>query len=215
MKGTDKHGASGAAWASVSLRAMGGVRVQIPADVLRRQRDFVHALEQMRPLATHPHDVRQAARLLQQTTARARGLRLETAERQVRLGLQMEDVLRGPNAPGKVKELIVANDYRRLHWGEATGMVNPPRHVPNNVVDVHVSPDAGRRRDLLYRIRAKAGNHVLREGTQVKTGSPHYVATGAEKTATRPGYGRTISTDARFVNPDGSPRVDPEAFSAR
>ena len=50
-------------------------------------------------------------------------------------------------------------------------------------------------------------------GGQVKTGGSQYIADSLAEMASKPGYGRTGYVDARFVNPDGTPRVAPDAFT--
>ena len=48
---------------------------------------------------------------------------------------------------------------------------------------------------------------------QVKTGSAQYIADDLARMAETPGAGKIGYVDSRFVNPDGSPRVAPNAFT--
>lgn len=176
--------------------------------------DFAEALYQTQPLVPGAgRGTAQAAEMVAQSTARARGLLPETAYRMVTSPRDLLSFVTGPHPSGKTAEIVVAAEFRDLHAGVDTGMHNGPRNVPSSVVDVRLSPDAASRRDLLFQVRTRGGVLTV-AGGQVKTGTGQYVSESLVKMTQTPGYGRTGYVDARFVNLDGTPRIAPDAFTA-
>lgn len=175
--------------------------------------DFGEAVYQTQPLVKGAGRVAlRAAEFLTQSTARTHGLRAETAYRLVTSEQDLLSFVSGPHPTGKAAEIVVACDFRQLHAESDPGMLNSPVRIAGNVRDVRLSPDAASRRDLIFLVRA--GNGLLAVGGgQVKTGSGRYVSESLVKMAQTPGYGRTGYVDARYVKPDGSPRVAPDAFT--
>lgn len=176
--------------------------------------DFAEAVYQTQPLASGTGRAAfRAAEVVSQGTARARGLLPETAFRLVTSPRELLSFIVGPHPAGKAAEIIVASDFRELHAGGDPGMRNAPKSIAANVHDVRLSPDAASRRDLLFQVRMRDGLLTV-PGGQVKTGSGQYVSESLARMAQTPGYGRTGYVDARFVNPDGTPRIAPNAFTA-
>ena len=183
-------------------------------DVLDQRRLFDEANRQTRPIADPGmRDAGQAARVVQEGTARPQGLHPETCRRLVTEGTDLEGLLSGPNPEGKAAEVVAASDYRDLHDGRDPGMVNPPKRLASNCEDVRLNPDNAGRKDLLFRFRTKDGTLISVPNGQVKTGSARYVADDLVRMAETPGAGKIGYVDSRFVNPDGSPRVAPDAFT--
>lgn len=210
--------AAGAAGAVAAARVALSGRVEADAtvapDVLDQGRVFFEALRQTRPIAAPgTREAGQAARAVRADTARPRGLRPETARRLVTEGRALDQLLSGANPVGKAAEVVVASDYRGLHAGRDPGMVNPPSRIAPNVDDVRLSPDPVSRRDLMFRFRTRNGMLLSAPSGQVKTGSARYVSEDLVKMAGTAGYGKVGYVDARFVHPDGSPRVAPDAFT--
>ena len=184
-------------------------------DVLDQGRLFHEAIRQTRPIAAPgTRDAGQAAKTVQEGTARRPpGLHRETCRRLVTEGTYLERLLSGANPEGKAAEVVAASDYRDLHDGRAPGMVNPPKRLASNCEDVRLNPDNAGRKDLLFRFRTKDGTLISVPNGQVKTGSARYVADDLVGMAETPGAGKIGYVDSRFVNPDGSPRVAPDAFT--
>ena len=182
-------------------------------DVLEQGRLFGEAIRQTRPIAAPgTRDAGQAAKAVQEGTARRHGLHPETCRRLVTDGTGLEGLLSGANPEGKAAEVVAALDYRDLHAGRDPGMVNP-KQPASNCEDVRLNPDNAARKDLLFRFRTRNGMLISRPNGQVKTGSGRYVADNLVRMAETPGAGKTGYVDARFVNRDGSPRVAPDAFT--
>ena len=182
-------------------------------DVLDQGRLFDEAIRQTRPIAAPgTRDAEQAAKAVQEGTARPHGLHPETCRRLVTEGTDLEGLLSGANPEGKAAEVVAALDYRDLHDGRDPGMVNPKQPAPN-CEDVRLNPDNAGRKDLLFRFRTKDGTLISVPNGQVKTGSARYVADDLVRMAETPGAGKVGYVDSRFVNPDGSPRVAPDAFT--
>lgn len=206
--------AAGAAAARVALSGRVEANATVSPDVLAQGRVFSEALRQTRPIAAPgTPEAGQAARAVRADTARPRGLRPETARQLVTEGRTLDQLLSGANPVGKAAEVVVASDFRDLHAGRDPGMVNPPPRVARNVEDVRLSPDTASRRDLIFRFRTRNGMLLSDPSGQVKTGSAQYVSEDLVKMAGTAGYGKVGYVDARFVNPDGSPRVAPDAFT--
>lgn len=178
-------------------------------------RAFAEALRQTEPLAAPgTRAAGQAARAIREGTARPSGLRPETARRLATEAGSLDTLFAGANPRGKAAEAIAALDYRDLHAGRDTGMVNAPGRLAPNLHDVRLSPDPAARRDLLFRFRTRDGMLVAKPNGQVKVGSARYVADELTAMASSPGYGKVGYVDSRFVNPDGSPRVAADSFTA-
>jgi hypothetical protein len=175
---------------------------------------FAEAVRQTKPLATSgSREAAQAARAVREGTARPNGLKPDTCERIVTNGRDLRSFISGANVHGKVAEIVVASDYRDLHSGRSPGITNPPKNVALNVHDIRLSPDHASRQDLVFQFHTKDGMLITRPNGQVKTGSGQYIADKLVEMAETPGYGRIGYIDSRFVNPDGTPRVAPDAFS--
>ena len=91
--------------------------------------------------------------------------------------------------------------------------MNSPKTVSTNVKDIRLAPDSGSRKDLLFAFEADDGRIIWKHNGQVKTGGSQYVAKTLVEMANTPGCGKVAYVDARYVNPDGSPRVGPDAFT--
>ena len=211
-----KANAAAAASSAAGVASPVGVtsRPVTSPDVLEQGRLFGEAIHQTRPIAAPgTRDAGQAAKAVQEGTARRHGLRPETCRRLVTEGADLEGFLSGPNPEGKAAEVVAALDCRDLHAGRDPGMVNPPGRPAPNFEDVRLNPDNAARKDLLFRFRTRDGMLISRPNGQVKTGSARYVADDLVKMAETPGAGKTGYVDARFVNRDGSPRVAPDAFT--
>ena len=205
--------AAGSAVGVVSPTNVAARPVTAP-DVLDQGRLFHDALRQTRPIAPPgTRDAEQAAKAVQEGTARPHGLRPETCRRLVTEGADLERLFSGRNPEGKTAEVAAALDYRDLHDGRDPGMVNPPKRPARHCADVRLNPDNAGRKDLLFRFRNKDGMLVSVPNGQVKTGAAQYVADDLVRMAGTPDAGRTGYVDSRFVNPDGTPRVAPDAFT--
>lgn len=182
--------------------------------VLDQGRVFAEALVQTEPLARDgSREAAQTARFLRRTTARPSGLAESTSREQVVTRRSLQALVRGANGAGKAKEIVVASDYADLHRGKAVAIVNAPDRVAPNVERVRLSPDTACKRDILLQVRTGNGALLTVPGGQVKTGSGRYVANSLVEMTTKSGYGRTGYVDARFVNPDGSPRIALDGFT--
>ena len=208
--GAVRVGPVGAGAASLSAKAARPVADPAAPD---RARAFAEALRQLEPLAVAgTRAAGRTARILRDGTARPRGLRPETARRLATGGEDLDRFFAGANPRGKAAEVIAALDYRDMHRGRDTAMVNPPERLAPNFHDVRLSPDGASRKDFLFRFRTREGMLVARPNGQAKTGSAKYVADELTAMASSPGYGKVGYVDARFVNADGSPRVAADAF---
>ena len=182
--------------------------------VLRQQRDFSEALRQTKPLAVPgTREAGQAAETIGKGSAHPKGLQPDTAKRLATNGKSLNELASGANPQGKAAEVVVAADYLDLHAGLDPAVTNPPKHLAPNLDDIRVSPDNTSRKDMLFQFRTKEGLLVTRPNGQVKTGAAKYIADELATMAKTPGYGKVAYVDARFVNPDGSPRVAPDAFT--
>jgi hypothetical protein len=209
---------SGTAASAVATSPITRVNVRPKAvtdgSVIARQRAFEEAVRQSQPIASAgTREAGQASKFVRETTALPRGLRPSTSNAHVTRHGKLADFVSGANPTGKTKEVIAALDYQDLHGGRDVGMVNPPGHVAPNVESVRLSPDPSSRRDLLFQVRTREGMLLTVPGGQVKSGSAQYVADALVEMAGKPGYGRTGYVDARFVNPDGTPRIAPDGFT--
>lgn len=183
---------AGAAEGAVSQASASVKPVTDPA-VLDRGHVFAEVLRQTKPLAkAGTPRAEQAAKAIFEGTARRHGLRPETAQRLATGRRNLSELTSGPNPQGKAAEFVAASD------------------LPG---DVRVSPDGAARQDLLSVVRTREGTVFVPSG-QVKTGSAQYVTDGLIDMAASPGYGKIGIVDARLVNPDGSPRVASDAFTA-
>lgn len=184
-------------------------------EVLRRSRDLAEALRQTEPLArAGTPAAEQAAKAIRDGTAHRHGLSPKTALRHATRRRVLRDFTKVQNPQGKTAEIVAASDIRDLHRGRDTGMVNPPERVAPNVRDVRVSPDNQASKDLLLIARTPKGDIVVLNG-EVKTGAAKYIVREIDRMAATKGRGKVMITDSRFVNPDGSPRVSPDAFTAK
>lgn len=184
------------------------------ASVLDQTRVFDELLRQTQPIAQPGSEsARVLAKVVSKETARTTGLTVETAERQVTSPRPIETLINGSNRTGKAAEVVAASDYRLLHECGDPGIVNGPKTVATNVGDIRLAPDPSSRKDLLFAFEADDGRVIWKHNGQVKTGGAQYVADSLAEMANTPGYGKVAYVDARYVNPDGTPRVAPDAFN--
>lgn len=181
--------------------------------VLDQGRLYREALNQTRPIASSEAEALRIADMVRNGTARPNGLTQPTAERLATFGRSLDSFTNGANPGGKAAEVVAVSDYRDLHAGRDTRIVNPPEHVASNVQDIRLAPDSSSRKDIVFGFEAKNGEVVWKYNGQVKTGGPQYVADTLVKMAKSPGYGKVGYVDARYVNADGTPRIAPDAFT--
>lgn len=190
------------------------VRVVTDPNVLDQGRVFAEALNQTQPISISGNaDARRIAEMIRDGTARTNGLTQAAAERIATSGRSLDSFINGANPGGKAAEVVAVADYRALHGGLETGIVNPPEHVAANVQDIRLAPDSSSRKDLVFAFKTKNGKLLWKYNGQVKTGGPQYVADKLVEMANTPGYGKIGYVDARYVNADGTPRVAPDAFT--
>lgn len=201
--------AVGMAHPSVSTRPV------LDLDVLDQARLFDEAHRQSQPLveAGSPTKSR-VGWIVRNGSARRHGILTETAEGYSTSRRPPAEFLKGANPNGKAAEVVAASDYRRFHAGEDPGIVNPPKRVAPNVKDIRLSPDDYSRKDFLFGFETKSGDVVWKYNGQVKTGNPTYVANSLVEMAQKNGYGKVAYVNSRLVNPDGTPKVGPDAFTA-
>jgi hypothetical protein len=216
-KTSEKHSGAGAAAAvTPSAAAAPAVSPRVVTDpsVIDQGRVFSEAVRQTEPLAAAgSREAAQAARAVRDGTALRNGLRPETCERLVTNGKELGSLVSGANPTGKAAEVVAVADYLDLHAGGDPGITNSPQKVANNVHDIKLSPDHASRKDLVFQFRTKDGMLITKPNGQVKTGSSHYVSDKLVQMAETPGYGKVGYVDARYVNPDGTPRVAPDGFT--
>jgi hypothetical protein len=137
----------------------------------------------------------------------------ETALRLAACTPTVEEVIRGANPHGRCAELISMSVRNNLHDPSSPWLVVNPPYVPSNYVRSCINPDPTSARDLLYEVRVSNTRHVFVPGTQVKVGSPTYIARSLLSHAEDARYGKVCDVDAALVLPDGSPRVGAGAFT--
>ncbi len=145
-------------------------------------------------------------------TGQPRGVSRGAAERMATQARSLDSFTHGPNPRGLAAEVVAVSDYRVLHTGTNPGIINAPNHVSPSVRDIRLAPDTSSRKDLVLGIDMK-GRIVWKYNGQVKTGRADYVCNSLIKMANTPEYGKVGYVDARYVNPDGSPRVASDAFT--
>lgn len=206
--------AAGAATAAIATPARVASKPVTEAVVLLRNSVFIEAQRQARPLAEEgTREASELAKVIMRDTARARGLTNEVATHQVTRGRNLDSLISGANPKGMMAEVVAAHDYRKLHDGVPTGIVNLPKHVASNVVDIRLSPDRAARKDLIFGFETSDGGVLFKHNGQVKCGDTQYVADTLASMGNTPGYGRVAYLDGRLVNIDGSPKVGPHAFT--
>lgn len=179
-----------------------------------QQRVFDELLRQTKPIAQPGSaSAKTVAKVVSDETARRTGLTPETAEKQVTSARTVEQLTNGKHRTGKAAEVVAVSDYRTLHEGGDPGIVNPPETVASNLKDIRLAPDSGSKKDLLFAFEADDRRIIWKHNGQVKTGGGQYVADTLVEMANTPGYGKVAYVDARYVNPDGTPRVAPDAFT--
>lgn len=181
--------------------------------VLDQGRVFAEAVNQTRSLATGDSEMRQVASMIRRGTGQPRGVSRSAAERMATQPRSLDSFTHGPNPRGLAAEVVAVSDYRALHAGTNPGIVNAPDHVSPSVRDIRLAPDTSSRKDLVLGIDMK-GRIVWKYNGQVKTGRANYVCNSLVKMANTPEYGKVAYVDARYVNPDGSPRVSSDAFTS-
>lgn len=189
------------------------VRVISDPGVLDQGRLYAEAINQTRPVAAPGAEALRIAKIVCDGTARPKGITQAAAEKIVKAGRSLESFLTGANPCGKAAEVVATSDYRALHAGQDVAIVNPPEHVAQNVHDIRLAPDAASRKDLIFAFDAKNGGVIWKYNGQVKTGGAQYVSDSLVQMAKAPGYGKIGYVDSRYVNPDGTPRVAPDAFT--
>lgn len=189
------------------------VRAVNDAGVLDQGRVYAEALNQTRPVAAPGAEALRIAEMVRDGTARPSGLTQTAAERMATCGRSLDSFTNGANPGGKAAEVVATSDYRALHAGQDTGIINPPEHVARNVHDIRLAPDAASRKDLVFAFDTKSGEVIWKYNGQVKTGGAQYVSDTLVEMAKTPGYGKVGYVDARYVNPDGTPRVAADAFT--
>jgi hypothetical protein len=205
--------------ASAATASMAGTTKITPrpaADptVLLRQSVFVEALRQTQPLAAaNTCEASEIAKVVVRDTARARGLTEKVAMQKVTQGRSLESLISGANPKGTMAEVVAAHDYRKLHGAEPNGIINPPKHVASNVVDIRLSPDHAARKDLIFAFKKNDGRVLFKHNGQVKNGGTQYVTNTLVDMANTPDYGKVGYVDAKLVNADGSPKVGPGTFT--
>ncbi len=181
--------------------------------VLDQARVFAEALNQAHPMvAPGSANETRIADMIRAGTARPT-LSQEAAQRMATSGRPLESLIRGPHPVGTAAEVVVASDYRSMHAGQDSGIVNPPAYVASNVHDIRLAPDMASRKDLVFGFKTATGEVVWKYNGQVKTGSAQYVADSLVKMANTPNYGKVAYVDARYVNADGTPRIAANAFT--
>lgn len=188
-------------------------RVTSDPDVLDQGRVFTEALNQTRPIARSAAEARRIAGMVCKGTARPNGLTRATAERMANSGRRLDTFISGQNPRGKAAEVVVIADYRAAHSGRVMGIVNMPAYVSRNLRDIRLAPDSASRKDLVFGFDSGTGAVIWKLNGQVKTGGSQYVTRSLVEMAQTPGYGKVGYVDARYVDPDGTPRVAPDAFT--
>lgn len=110
--------------------------------VLDQGRVFSEAIRQMKPMAQcGAPTASSTAQVIRDGTARRTGISQEIAERYVTSPRRLETFVCGANPIGKAADVVAASDYRALHSGADPGIVNSPKYVNPNFIEVHISPD--------------------------------------------------------------------------
>jgi hypothetical protein len=215
-----RKGAGGSGTGFVATAAIGKprARARAPSEAaINRQAHLDRAIAECAPLAAPgTPEAARMARAVRKHTARPRGLRLATAEAMVTKPRRISQVVGGPNPIGGAAEIAVLEAIDRLRASGTGGMVNPPPSPQPNEVGLRQWPDACGKKDLGSVYRLADGSLGLSGTTQVKAGTSEYVARDlANELGARgkPGNGVIAAVDARLVEPDGSPRVGPGAFT--
>jgi hypothetical protein len=183
-------------------------------NVLDQTRVFSELLHQTQPIEQPETDAaKELAEIIIEGTARTNGLTNKVALNQVTSPREINQLINGNHQKGKAAEIVTASDYRMLHEGSDPGIMNSPKKVASNVKDIRLAPDAGSKKDLLFAFERKDGTVIWKYNGQVKTGGAQYVADSLVEMAYTPGYGEVAYVDARYVNPDGSPKVGDGAFT--
>ena len=183
--------------------------------VVDQGRVFAEAVRQTQPLAPEgSREAAQAAQAVGDGTALQNGLSPEKCEWLVTNGKGLGSLISGPNPKGKTAEVVTVSEVLGLHAGRDTGIVNAPQ-IADNFHDIRLSPDHASKKDLLVQVKTKDGMLITKCSGQVKTGSSRYVSRALVKMAESPGYGKVGYVDSRYVNPDDTPRVALDGFTAR
>ncbi len=202
--------------ATASMTSTAGATPHPAGDpaVLLRQSVFAEAHRQTQPLAAaNTREASEIAKVVMRDTARARGLTEKVAMQMVTQGRDMDSLISGAHPKGTMAEVVAAHDYRKLHGAEPSGIINPPKHVASNVVDIRLSPDHAARKDLIFGFKTNDGRVLFKHNGQVKNGGTQYVTDTLVDMAKTPDYGKVGYVDAKLVNADGSPKVGPGAFT--
>jgi hypothetical protein len=219
-KPKNKNFADGAVAAGSAIASAGVMHPHVVVgtvfdpEILDQGRVFAEAINQTRPIAAQgSREAGRIADMIREGTARPNGLTRTAAERMATSSRSLDSFISGVNPGGKAAEVVAASDYRALHAGQKTGLINPPEHLATNVCDIRLAPDSASRKDMVFAFDTKNGEAVWKYNGQVKTGGPQYVTDTLVEMAKTPGYGKVGYVDARYVNADGTPRVAPDAFT--
>lgn len=158
------------------------------------------------------------AMAIQRMTARDRPLSDAAALRMVTRTRTTSQVLGGLNPVGQAAEIVFITEVEAHRAGVAGAIVNPPPPPQPNELGLRQSPDGCGKQDVLVHYEKPDGSHGIGGTTQVKVGAPNdYVAPALVRDlgpGGKPGYGIVAAVDGRLVDPDGSPRVGEDAFTA-
>lgn len=210
-----KHSNLGATSAVAnSLNPVVNLRKVTDPKILDQQELFNEAKRQCEPLLKAGKKLVNAKRFIGKYTARPNGLNDDTIRKILSKGSDLKSLCRGANPEGKVKEVVAAYEYKKMQSGDATRIVNPPKHNSPNVRNTRLSPDMCSKRDLLFEIDLGDDRLILTGGGQVKTGTAKYIADSLADMAQKEGYGKTAILDAKYVNPNGTPRIASDAFTS-
>ena len=170
--------------------------------ILDQGRVFSEAIRQTQPIA-HPGTeiAARIAEIVRDGSARPTGITADTAQRYVTSTKSLDSLMSGAYPAGKAAEIVTALDCR------------PLLSQKYNAIDVRISPDPTSQKDLLVAFQTSEHCTGWAHHGQVKTGSKDYVTDSLIRMAQTPGYGRIAYIDSRYVNPDGTPRVAPDAFT--
>lgn len=214
MKHKENALAASAATAAITGTVQAAPRPATDPAMLLRNSVFAEAQRQTQPLASAgTREARELTKVVMRDTARARGLTKKVAMQKVLHGRTLNSLISGANPKGTMAEVVAVHDYRKLHGGVPSGIVNPPKHVATNVADIRLSPDPGARKDLIFGFETGDGRVLFKHNGQVKNGGMQYIADTLADMANKPDYGKVGYVDGRLVNADGSPKIGRGAFT--
>jgi hypothetical protein len=173
--------------------------------ILDQGRVFSEAIRQTLPVAPPGTEIAaRIAEIVRDGTARPTGITVDTAHKYVTSTKSLDSLMSGAYPAGKAAEIVTALDCRPLLSQDYNAF---------NLIDVRISPDPTSQKDLLVAFQTGEGCTGWDHHGQVKTGSKAYVTGSLIRMAQTPGYGKIAYVDSRYVNPDSTPRVAPDAFT--